>query len=164
MPCDGGVLEFGTFTKDRRGNTFGGEYQEAAREYRRTVFTNDNWAGHRSEGLKSLETIFDSGVLRGRYAEIATVGAVATATVLWNALASGYVDFETVKQVLRRAPPAPDLRTDVPLPPSMMIETHNYKHMSDRNDDPEVASEMAHAAQHTPHAPSPPAPSSASHL
>ena len=67
MPCDGGVLEFGTFTKDRRGSTFGGEYQEAAREYRRTVFTNDNWAGHRSEGLKSLETIFDSGVLRGRW-------------------------------------------------------------------------------------------------
>ena len=38
VPVETGVIEFGTVTKDKRDTTSGAEYQEAVRQYRRSVF------------------------------------------------------------------------------------------------------------------------------
>merc|ERR1719502_63521 len=66
--ADGGVLEYGRVTADRRGTTVGAEYQEASRTYRRTVFNGPDWPEHRSTDrfFKSLRTLLQSGVLRAR--------------------------------------------------------------------------------------------------
>ena len=100
VPCDDGVLEYGTANADKRKNALGQEYQEATRPYRRTVFVHDNWKAHRSPERfkKSLQSIFTSGILRARYQEVGITLAVATATVLWNTLAAGYTDFDGVKE------------------------------------------------------------------
>ena len=100
VPCDDGVLEYGTANADKRKDAFGQEYQEATRPYRRTVFVHDDWKAHRSPERfqKSIKSLPTSGILRARYQEVAGTAAIATATVLWNILASGYTDFDGVKE------------------------------------------------------------------
>jgi predicted membrane chloride channel (bestrophin family) len=100
VPCNGGVLEYGTVTADKRGSTIGPEFQESQRPYRRTVFNGPDWPKLRSADRfeRAMKTILDSGILRSRYKEVVFVGAVATFVVLYNALAVGYVDFDNVKQ------------------------------------------------------------------
>ena len=43
MPCNGGVLEYGMVTADKRGSTIGPEFQESQRPYRRSVFNGPDW-------------------------------------------------------------------------------------------------------------------------
>merc|ERR1719238_2503894 len=86
IPCATGVLEYGTVTKDKRKTTFGSEFQETARPYRRDVFMHDDWVKHRSvtRGRKSVRTLFQSGVFRARYAEVVSSILIATFAVVWN--------------------------------------------------------------------------------
>ena len=99
VPCNGGVLEYGTVTADKRGSTIGPEFQESQRPYRRTVFTGPDWVKHRSAKRfeKVMGSTLTSGILRARYKEVAFVGAVATFVVCWNSLAAGYVDFDNLR-------------------------------------------------------------------
>ena len=72
MPCNGGVLEYGTVTADKRGSTIGPEFQESQRPYRRTVFNGPDWPKLRSADRfeRAMKTILDSGILRSRYKEV----------------------------------------------------------------------------------------------
>ena len=99
VPLETGVLEYGTVTKDKRETTQGSEYQEAVRQYRRTVFMHENWEAHRSTDrfFKSLMTIGESGVIRARGKELSFVAGFAAFLVAWNTVAGGYTDFELVK-------------------------------------------------------------------
>lgn len=54
VPCEAGVLEYGTVTKDKRQTTVGAEYQEASRQYRRSVFDHEQWSKHRSAASQQL--------------------------------------------------------------------------------------------------------------
>lgn len=100
LPCETGVLEYGTVTKDKRTTTVGAEFQEASRPYRRDVFGHDDWIKHRSTERfqRSLATILQSGVLRARYSEVATVMAIASFLSLYNGLTGGFVDLAGAKQ------------------------------------------------------------------
>ena len=86
-------------TKDKRETTQGSEYQEAVRQYRRTVFMHDDWEKHRSTDrfFKSLMTIGESGVIRARGKELSIVAGISSFLVAWNTLAAGYTDFDLVK-------------------------------------------------------------------
>jgi hypothetical protein len=98
-PLETGVLEYGTVTKDKRETTRGAEYQEAVRQYRRTVFMHGDWVDHRSTDrfFRSLTSVLESGVIRAREKELTLVASIAAFTVVWNILASGYTDFEMIK-------------------------------------------------------------------
>ena len=98
MPCNGGVLEYGMVTADKRGSTIGPEFQESQRPYRRSVFNGPDWVNHRSSSRfeDALRTTLSSGILRARYKEVAFVGAVSTFVVLWNNVATGFVDFDNL--------------------------------------------------------------------
>mmetsp|Transcript_69921 Transcript_69921/g.210081 ORF Transcript_69921/g.210081 Transcript_69921/m.210081 type:complete len:329 (+) Transcript_69921:250-1236(+) len=98
-PLETGVLEYGTVTKDKRETTRGAEYQEAVRQYRRTVFMHGDWVDHRSTDrfFRSLTSVLESGVIRARERELTMVASIAAFTVVWNILASGYTDFEMIK-------------------------------------------------------------------
>jgi len=86
-------------SKDKRETTQGSEYKESSRQYRRTVFMHPEWEEHRSTErfFKSLQTIGESGVLRGRIKEVYLTTAFASALVFWNAFAGGWTDFDLVK-------------------------------------------------------------------
>ena len=66
MPCNGGVLEYGMVTADKRGSTIGPEFQESQRPYRRSVFNGPDWVNHRSSSRfeDALRTTLSSGILR----------------------------------------------------------------------------------------------------
>lgn len=72
---------------------------EAARKYRRTVYTHDDWKKHRSQDRFQiyLGSLFDSGVFRNSEREVYTVTGVAVLVCLYNALANGYTDFAGVE-------------------------------------------------------------------
>lgn len=72
---------------------------EAQRQFRRTVYTHDDWKKHRSQDrfIYYLAAIFNSGVYKNLGREVGAVAAVATFLVVYNALVGGYTDFEGVK-------------------------------------------------------------------
>ena len=100
IPCATGVLEYGTVTKDKRKTTLGTEFQEAQRQYRRSVFGHDEWVEHRSADRfqKAMRNLFKSGILRARYQEVGAVMAFASAVVFYDALTGGVTDLSGVKQ------------------------------------------------------------------
>lgn len=63
-------------------------YGEASRQYRRTVYTHEDWIAHRSEDrlLSNLKGVFFSGVVRQLKKEIGLVTTVAVLVVGWNDL------------------------------------------------------------------------------
>jgi len=93
------VLEYGTVTKDKRQTTVGAEFQEAQRQYRRDVFNGPDWIGHRSAMRfeTAMKTILDSGILRARYKEVATVTAFAAFLTVYDGLAGGFTDLDGAK-------------------------------------------------------------------
>ena len=99
VPCNGGVLEYGTVTKDKRSSTLGPEFQEATRPYRRTVFNGPDWPKHRSalRFEEVMKTLFESGILKARSKEVFFVGAVASLTIAINIITTGYVDLDGVQ-------------------------------------------------------------------
>ena len=61
-------------------------YGEDSRKYRRTVFSHDDWVGHRNSEkiLSNIQGMFFSGVIRQLREEITLITAVATFVVIWN--------------------------------------------------------------------------------
>jgi hypothetical protein len=73
-------------------------YAEVSRTYRRTVFTHDDWVGHRSSNrfLKNLGNFWNSGVYKNIGREVGFATGIATILVVVNALLGGYTDLEGV--------------------------------------------------------------------
>ena len=74
-------------------------FGEESRKYRRTVYSHDDWVKHRSPDrfIYYLTAVFQSGVYRNVYREIAVVFHVAGFVWTWNLLTGGYTDFAGVK-------------------------------------------------------------------
>lgn len=74
-------------------------YGEESRKYRRTVYTHDDWVRHRSSDrfIRNLTSAVYSGVYKNLAKEVMATTGVATFIVLWNAIFTGYTDFEGVK-------------------------------------------------------------------
>jgi len=67
-------------------------YGEESRQYRRTVYTHDDWVKHRSTDrfARNLASIVKSGVYKNLAKEVMATTSVATFVCLWNTLCSGY--------------------------------------------------------------------------
>jgi len=67
---------------------------ESKREFRRTVYTHDDWKNHRSQDrfVKYLGDILKKGTYKNLFGEVALVGTVATFVVVYNAVVGGYSD------------------------------------------------------------------------
>jgi len=74
-------------------------YGEESRQYRRTVYTHDDWRKHRSPDrfLYYIQSLFVSGVYKNIGRELAIVTSVSAFIVLYNAVVGGYTDFEGVE-------------------------------------------------------------------
>lgn len=72
---------------------------EQARKYRRTVYTHDDWKKHRSPDrfITYLTAIFQSGVYKTMYREVAIVTASAFFVCGYNAMVGEYQDMDGVK-------------------------------------------------------------------
>ena len=74
-------------------------YGEESRQYRRTVYTHDDWVKHRSPDrfIRNLVTIPSSGVYTNLGKEVLATTLVATSVCVWNNVFGGYTDLEGVK-------------------------------------------------------------------
>ena len=72
---------------------------EESRQYRRTVYSHDDWVKHRSPDrfIFYLRAILSSGVYKNLAREVTTATAIATFVCLWNALTGEYQDLDKVK-------------------------------------------------------------------
>lgn len=70
-------------------------YGEESRRYRRTVYSHDDWAKHRSPDrfVRNIKSLLNSGVYKNIMNEVLTTVAIATVIVGFNMLAGGYTDF-----------------------------------------------------------------------
>lgn len=70
-------------------------YGEISRQYRRTVYTHDDWVKHRSPDrfLRNLSSMVNSGVYKNLGREVVATTFVATIVCILNNLAGGYTDF-----------------------------------------------------------------------
>ena len=89
---------------------------EASRKFRRTVYDFKDWPPHRSTERFSngVRTFFSSQINRGLFKQMYTIAAVATFTVVWNALAGGYVGLDMVHHAAR-CPYLPTLVLPLPV-------------------------------------------------
>lgn len=74
-------------------------YGESSRQYRRTVYTHDDWIAHRNSEQRvyeNLQGIFFSGIVRQLKSEVSLVALMATLVVLWNGLAVPFLQSSTV--------------------------------------------------------------------
>jgi putative membrane protein len=71
-------------------------YGENSRQYRRTVYTHDEWVAHRSSDrfVKNLISIGSSGVYKNLAREAMATTGIALFVWSWNLLAGGYTDLE----------------------------------------------------------------------
>ena len=74
-------------------------FGEASRQYRRTVYSHDDWVKHRSADrfIFYLLAIFSSGVYRNLGREVTAATAIAAFVCFWNALTGEYQDLSGVK-------------------------------------------------------------------
>ena len=72
---------------------------EAARKFRRTVYTHDDWKKHRQQDrfLIYLGSLFSSGVYQNQKQEVFLCTLIAAVVCGWNALVGGYTDFAGVQ-------------------------------------------------------------------
>lgn len=73
-------------------------YGEESRQYRRTVYSHDDWKKHRSADrfIHYLGALFSSGVYKNLGRRVTTTTSVAAYLCLWNALTSEYQDLSRV--------------------------------------------------------------------
>eukprot|EP00536_Pseudo-nitzschia_multiseries_P012020 jgi/Psemu1/260247/estExt_Genewise1Plus.C_4390020 len=73
-------------------------YGETSRQFRRTVYTHDDWVKHRSPNrfIKNLFSIGASGIYKNVGREVSTTTTIATLVFLWNMLTIGYDDFNQI--------------------------------------------------------------------
>jgi putative membrane protein len=74
-------------------------YGEQSRQYRRTVYTHDDWVKHRSPNRfwRNLTSLGKSGIYKNIGNEVASTTAVATFLIVWNCVFGDYVDLEGIK-------------------------------------------------------------------
>lgn len=75
-------------------------YGEASRQYRRTVYSHDDWRKHRSSDrfIYYLLSLGVSGVYKNIGREVLATTSIATLVCLYNTLfVTGYTDFEGVQ-------------------------------------------------------------------
>ena len=74
-------------------------YGEESRQYRRTVFTHDDWRKFRSPDrfIYYIKSLFSSGVYKNIGREVGATTTVATLVCLYNAIVGGYTDFDGVQ-------------------------------------------------------------------
>jgi len=79
-----------------QSNPLIGVYGEESRQYRRTVFTHDNWIKFRSPNrfLRNLRTIPQSSIYKAIANEVILVTAIATFVVIYNAVVGGYTGLD----------------------------------------------------------------------
>mmetsp|Transcript_62773 Transcript_62773/g.107781 ORF Transcript_62773/g.107781 Transcript_62773/m.107781 type:complete len:404 (-) Transcript_62773:329-1540(-) len=73
-------------------------YGEESRQYRRTVYTQDDWLKHRSSTRlwKNLRGTFTSGVVRSLIFEVSMVSGIALLIVAVNCVLGGFLDLSNV--------------------------------------------------------------------
>lgn len=73
-------------------------YGEVSRQYRRTVYSHEDWVRHRASDrfIRNLQNMLVSGVYKNLGREVVATTAVATIVCLFNNLAGGYTDFSGV--------------------------------------------------------------------
>ena len=74
-------------------------YGEESRQYRRTVFSHDDWVRFRNPDRfwYYIFSLFSSGIYKSIGREVLTTTGIATFIVIFNCLVGGYADFEGVK-------------------------------------------------------------------
>jgi hypothetical protein len=74
-------------------------YGEQSRQYRRTVYTHDDWRKHRSPDrfFYYIRSIVNSGVYKSLAREVGTTTAIAAMIVLYNGVTGGFTDLDGVK-------------------------------------------------------------------
>jgi len=74
-------------------------YGEDSRQYRRTVYTHDDWRKHRRTDrfIYYLRSLTSSGIYKSLGREVTATTAVAMFLCIYNALVGGYTDFEGVQ-------------------------------------------------------------------
>jgi putative membrane protein len=74
-------------------------YGEESRQYRRTVYTHDDWVKHRSSNrfTRNLATITSSGVYKNLFNKVAAATSIATFICVYNAITGGFIGFDGVK-------------------------------------------------------------------
>ena len=73
-------------------------YGENSREYRRTVYSHEDWVKHRSPNrfYRNISSITQSGVYKNLAKEVVATTSVATFVCLWNCIFGDYQDFNSV--------------------------------------------------------------------
>ena len=73
-------------------------YGEKSREFRRTVYSHEDWVKHRSTDrfYRNLSTIFYSGVTINLAKEVLSVTFVAAFVIGWNCIFGEYQDLNFV--------------------------------------------------------------------
>jgi Bestrophin, RFP-TM, chloride channel len=74
-------------------------YGEESRQYRRTVFSHDDWRRFRSTDRFPINLISmtKSGIYKNLAREVTLGTLIAAFIVVWNALAGGYVDLQGIQ-------------------------------------------------------------------
>jgi predicted membrane chloride channel (bestrophin family) len=73
-------------------------YGETSRQFRRTVYTHDDWVKHRSPNrfVKNIFSLVNSGIYKNVSREVSATTTVATIVFLWNMLTVGYDDLSQI--------------------------------------------------------------------
>eukprot|EP00533_Pseudo-nitzschia_delicatissima_P005723 CAMPEP_0116106276 /NCGR_PEP_ID=MMETSP0327-20121206/15548_1 /TAXON_ID=44447 /ORGANISM="Pseudo-nitzschia delicatissima, Strain B596" /LENGTH=438 /DNA_ID=CAMNT_0003598875 /DNA_START=176 /DNA_END=1492 /DNA_ORIENTATION=+ len=73
-------------------------YGETSRQFRRTVYTHDDWVKHRSPNrfVKNIFSLVNSGIYKNVSREVSATTTIATIVFLWNMLTVGYDDFNQI--------------------------------------------------------------------
>jgi Bestrophin, RFP-TM, chloride channel len=73
---------------------------EAQRQFRRTVYSHDDWKKHRSQDrfFFYLAAVFKSGVYKNLAREVALTTFIATVVCIYNGLVGGFVGLDGVLQ------------------------------------------------------------------
>jgi putative membrane protein len=73
-------------------------FGEESRQFRRTVYSHDDWVKHRSPDRfgRNLFTLANSGIYRSLFKEVAATTVVASFVVVWNMIFGEYQDLNFV--------------------------------------------------------------------
>jgi hypothetical protein len=76
------------------------KYGEESREYRRTVYTHEDWVKHRSPDrfTRNLASFASSGIYKSLFREVVATTTAASFIVVWNMIFGQYVDLQGVTQ------------------------------------------------------------------
>jgi hypothetical protein len=76
------------------------KYGEESRQFRRTVYTQEDWVRHRSPDRfnRNLASFTSSGIYKSLFKEVVATTTVASFVVVWNMIFGEYQDLNSVTQ------------------------------------------------------------------